>query len=325
MTEPQRKAMTPDAKQAVDMLNLFQSVGTQRFHVTLIDIDGHQIPRGALLDYAHSSPALRSLVGPRAAEVSGYMPNRHISELRRAIGPLLEEATRRQHNVIIRPIATRAAFVQLDDPPPESMERLRHAAFLIHRTSAKGHQVWLALDEKPDLDFKRRLKKGAGADIMATGATRIAGSVNFKSSYAPNFPRVEIVHAAPGQVTTRAALESLSILAEPKPQRPAPVRVSLVSSGVRKWPSYRKCLEHPLTPRNQKGDGPDRSRADFTWCKTALEWGIRSGRPWSEEEVAARLMLESEKAHERGQDYALQTARSAAAAVRRESGQARAR
>jgi hypothetical protein len=311
--------MTAEAQKAVDMLNLFQTVGAQRFHVTLIDIN--DLPKGALLRYAQSNPALRSLIGPRAAEVTGYMPSRHISEMRRTIGPLLEEAAARHHNVIIRPVATRAALVQLDDPPPASIERLKHAAFLIHRTSAKGHQVWLALDEKPDLEFKRRLKKGAGADIMATGATRIAGSLNFKADYTPNFPCVEIVHSAPGQVTTRAALESLSILAPPEPVRPAPVRVSLLSRGVRKWPSYRKCLDG--APMNQAGTGPDRSRADYTWCKTALEWGIRSGRPWNHEEVAARLMEESQKARNRGEDYALQTVRSAAAAVERENELAR--
>jgi hypothetical protein len=310
--------MTAEAQKAVDMLTLFQSVGAQRFHVTLIDIDGHQLPKGRLLSYAQSQPALHSLIGSRAAETSGYMPNRHISELRRNIGPLLKEATDRQHNVIIRPIPTPAALVQLDDPPPASIERLKEAAFLIHRTSANGHQVWLALDEKPDLEFKRRLKKGAGADIMATGATRIAGSLNFKHSYAPAFPCVEIVHAAPGRVITRDALESLSILAPPQPVRQAPVRVSLVSRGVRKWPNYRKCLDG--APLNQAGDGPDRSRADYTWCKTGLEWGNRSGRPYSHEEVAARLLQESEKARKLGEAYALQTVRSAAEAIDREHG-----
>jgi hypothetical protein len=313
--------MTAETHKAVDMLSAFQSVGAERFHVTLIDIDGHQLPKGELLSYAKGQPALRSLIGSRASETSGYMPNRHINELRRSIGPLLEEAADRQHNVIIRPIPTRAALVQLDDPPHVSIERLREAAFLIHRTSANGHQVWLALDEKPDLEFKRRLKKGVGADIMATGATRIAGSLNFKRSYAPAFPCVEIIHASPGRVITRAVLENLSILAPPQPVRPAPVRVSQVSRGVRKWPSYRRCLEG--APLNQAGDGPDRSRADFTWCKTALEWGIRSGRPYNHEEVAARLIQESEKARERGEDYALQTVRSAASAVERENELAR--
>jgi hypothetical protein len=34
-----------------------------------------------------------------------------------------------------------------------------------------------------DKDFARRLRKGTGADTTASGATRVAGSVNFK--YAP--------------------------------------------------------------------------------------------------------------------------------------------
>ena len=271
--------------QAIDMLNLFATVGAQRFDVTFTDIEGRKLPKG------------------------GFLPNRHISELRRTIGPLLREAAEAQRNVIIRPRPTSAAFIQLDDPPPASIERLKHAAFLVERTSATGYQVWLALDEKPDLEFKRRLKKGAGADIMATGATRIAGSLNFKPGYAPAFPCVEIVHSAPGLVTTRAALESLGILAPPEPVRQAPLRASLKRPDVRKLPSYRKCLDG--APLNQAGTGPDRSRADYTWCLTALDWG------WSVEDVAAQLLQESPKARERGEDYAMQTARSAAEAVAR--------
>jgi hypothetical protein len=280
--------MTAEA-QAIDMLNLFATVGAQRFDVTFTDIEGKKL-----------------------SNKGGFLPNRHISELRRTIGPMLREAAQAQHNVIIRPRPTSVAFIQLDDPPPASIERLKHVAFLVERTSATGFQLWLALDEKPDLEFKRRLKKGAGADIMATNATRISGSINFKKSYAPAFPRVEIVHSAPGLVTTRAALESLGILAPPEPVRQAPLRASLQHTGVRKWPSYRKCLDG--APLNQAGTGPDRSRADYTWCLTALDWG------WSVEDVAAQLLEESAKARERGQDYATQTARSAAEAVERRPG-----
>jgi hypothetical protein len=243
--ETWRGGMTAETHKAVDMLSAFQSVGVERFHVTLIDIDGHQLPKGELLSYAKSQPALRSLIGPRAAEASGYMPNRYISELHRSIGPLLKEAAARQHNVIIRPIPTRAALVQLDDPPPASIERLKEAAFLIHRTSATGHQVWLALDAKPDLEFKRRLKKGARADIMATGATRIAGSLNFKRSYAPAFPCVEIIHAAPGQIITRATLENLSILAPPEPVR----GMATIREKSSHSPANRLNIQALLVPR----------------------------------------------------------------------------
>jgi len=41
-------------------------------------------------------------------------------------------------------------------------------------------------------------------------------------------------------------------------------------------------------PENRDGTGPDISRADFTWCMTALTWG------WSIEDNRAHLM-ESDK------------------------------
>ena len=33
------------------------------------------------------------------------------------------------------------------------------------------------------------------ADLTASGATKIAGSLNFKDKYAPDFPRVKILEA----------------------------------------------------------------------------------------------------------------------------------
>ena len=63
-----------------------------------------------------------------------------------------------------------------------------------------------------------------------------------------------------------------------------------------------------------QGDRRDVSRADFTWCMTAIDWG------WSVEATAARLMEESEKAHENGEGYAKITAGNAAAAVKRRPG-----
>ena len=61
-----------------------------------------------------------------------------------------------------------------------------------------------------DKDFTRRVKKGSGADMTASGATRVAGSLNFKDKYAPNFPRVAIRQVNLGRVTTSAALERLT-------------------------------------------------------------------------------------------------------------------
>ena len=55
---------------------------------------------------------------------------------------------------------------------------------------------------REDKDFARRVRKGTGADATASGATRVAGSLNFKDKYAPDFPRVTIREARPGQLTS---------------------------------------------------------------------------------------------------------------------------
>ena len=77
-----------------------------------------------------------------------------------------------------------------------------------------------------DKDFARRLRKGAGADPTASGATRVAGSLNFKDKYAPAFPRVAIHAAQPGRLTTASELERLGLVAAPEPvvERPSPAR-----------------------------------------------------------------------------------------------------
>ena len=163
-----------------------------------------------------------------------------------------------------------------------------------------------------DPDFVRRLRKGAGADPSASGATRVAGHSNFKDKYAPNFPVVEITHLAPGRIVSTDELEGQGLVAprqEPKPSRP---RVSLTYTGPRKWPSYQRCVEN--APPNHSNTGPDISRPDFPWCMTAIDWG------WGIESVADRLMELSGKASEEGKRYPVQTTHAAAAAVQRRKG-----
>src|SRR5207245_10018275 len=55
------------------------------------------------------------------------------------------------------------------------------------------------------------------------------------------------------------------------------------------------------------------SRADFTFCLLAIDWG------WSVEETSERLLEKSRKAQENGAGYAWRTAQRAAAAVDRRS------
>jgi hypothetical protein len=279
-----------DNRRALDMLDAFASVGVRAFDVTMTDIKGDKIPRG-------------------------FQANRGVDPLRASIGQQIERATRAQENFIIRPRSTTAALIQLDDLPTEAAAQIGRHAFMVLCTSPGNFQAWVAVKDAPS-DFARRLRKGAGADPSASGATRVSGSLNFKTKYAPDFPTVEITHATPGKITTAAELDSAGLVA-PAEEAPARafVRVSPArrAGKARRWPSYALCVQN--APPIHQGDRPDVSRADFTWCMMAIDWGHGI------EETAARLMLESSKAQENGEGYSLTTATNAAAAVARREGQ----
>ena len=89
--------------------------------------------------------------------------------------------------MIVRPHGPGVTFIQLDDLKADKLARLAPAVFLILETSPGNFQAWLALAGDEDKDFARRLRKGTGADTTASGATRVAGSLNFKDKYAPEF------------------------------------------------------------------------------------------------------------------------------------------
>ena len=238
-----------------------------------------------------------------------------VAQLKNSLPKLFPGATQRQNNIIVRPHSAKAHLVQLDDLDDAALSRVGDAAFLTLQTSPDNHQAWIAvsgLDNVADAkDYARRLRKGAGADPTASGATRVAGTTNYKRKYGPDFPTVTILQALPGRIMTPEQLEALALIALPEPVKaPAvlPLRVS-PHRGERKWPDYQRCVEG--APPNHGKTGPDISRADFVWCMTALTWGH------SIEETAAQLMKESSKARENGERYALMTAQNAAAAVER--------
>jgi len=284
--------MQPDAKQALAMLSVFESVGVRSFEVTFTDIEG---------------------------EKTGYRLPRPVEELRRIITKALHAATETKTNYIIRPIFTTPQLVQLDDLDATKAERVAPHAFMVLQTSPGNFQAWLAVSDGPDdktakENLARRLRKGAGVDKYASGATRISGSVNFKSKYAPEFPLVTLSQVNAGHAVTTAELDAAGIVApkeEPRQPRPAAHRVSPIGRPTRKkWPSYKFCLDHaPLAHGENK---PDVSRADFTWCRTAIEWG------WSTQATASRLLELSAKAKENGERYATLTATRAAESVERQ-------
>jgi len=270
------------------MLAVFASVGVKHFDITWTNVAGGKV-------------AFRS--------------NRTTDELHGALPRLLDDAARQHRNFIIRPRSGGPALIQLDDIDAAAEARLRPVSFLTLRTSPGNYQAWVAVAEA-DADFARRLRRGAGADPSASGATRVSGSWNFKEKYAPAFPRVETVHADPGLVVTRAELEALGVVAPVENIEPVspPGRASR-RHGRRGWPSYQRCVQG--APQARDGNRPDISRADFTFCLLAIDWGF------SAEETAARLMEESSKAKENGEDYARITAENAAAALARRHGQGR--
>jgi len=221
-------------------------------------------------------------------------------------------------NVIIRPMGSGVAFVQLDDlKTQEQIDRVRPAAFIIHETSPGNRQAWIAVSGVPEgkeqfKEFTRRVRRAVGAnDKSASHATRLAGTENWKTKYLPNPPTVTILEAHPGRMMTPAQLEELHLLAEPERTESVvdlrPHRASRQPDSERHWPDYQRCLK-------PKPDGvPDRSAADFTWCVFAARCG------WSVEETEQRLLEVSEKARELArcgdEGYAHVTASNAAAAA----------
>lgn len=274
---------------ALSRLTTFTSVGAREFNLTLTDIAGEKVE-------------------------GSYRPNRSLEELRRTIGRVLESAERHRHNVIIRPRSATTTLIQLDDLDFAKAERIASHSFIVFQTSPANYQAWVAVEKEAPEDYSRRLRKGIGADASASGSTRIAGSLNFKSKYAPAFPRIEITHKNPGNVISCAKLEDAGFVAEveePRPSRPAPTRPTTPSGhrDRKRWPSYAFCVQH--APMTHGENRPDISRADFTWCRTAIEWG------WSIPDTAGRLMELSTKARENGERYAIRTATNAAASVER--------
>ena len=194
-------------------------------------------------------------------------------------------------NLIIRPTGPGVAFVQLDDLNSEQLDRVRPAVFIIHATSPGNHQAWIAVSGLPEgkedfKEFVRRVRKAVGGnDKSASHATRVAGTENFKTKYAPEFPTVTIVETHPGRVMTPEQLECLGLLGPPEPITAPPLRFTRRernrSGKEREWPSYEMALAG--APRSQEGSGPDRSRADFWWSYLALQRG------WSTEDTEAKL------------------------------------
>ena len=294
------------------MLSIFVSVGAGHFHVTWTN--GEAEPRRA----RSLRQSLAALGGPLPHADNDDWPNAiHIArigaaDLDRIMPTMLETAFADHLNLNVRPYGESVWFIQLDDIPPDTLGRVSAAMFLHIETSPGKHQAWLALPGTHNREFARRVRRGAGSDPTASGAGKIAGSLNIKAKYAPNYPRVAIRAVQSGRLTCIAELDQLGLVASVEEFAfvSEPFRSTQTFSGTtEKWPSSAMSLDK--APRNRDGTSPDRSRADYWWCFLAIQWGHDIIT------TADRLLEESRKAREKGHSYALQTARQAAAAVDR--------
>lgn len=204
-------------EQAWEMLDIFGSLGVDRLDLTRTNLDGQK---------------------------REYCAAQGLEAVRRRMPGLLRSAVQWQHNVIVRPQGGRAELVQLDDLDGTKLERVREVAFLILASSAGNHQAWVAVREG-EWDLARRLRRGSGADAHASGATRVAGSVNFKRRYAPAFPTVEILEATRGLMVSAGELEAAGLVVGPKAAAGVIRRGGgREDRGGKAWPSYERCLQN---------------------------------------------------------------------------------
>jgi hypothetical protein len=212
--------------------------------------------------------------------------------------PTLFERCEAEHlNFIIRPRFDKdPQIVQLDDLDRQKTEEIQGYSFLVIETSPNNYQAWLAVRDR-DSDFAGRLKRGVGADKGASGAVRIAGSLNFKAKYAPDYPHVKVVYTSLDRPLANAEqLEKSGLVADPLPYREMLSRVT-VTHPPNAWPDYQRCING--APLSGTHDGPDISRADYTWAKIALEKFRWIANP---EKVVEKLFSLSSKAKEKKPD-----------------------
>jgi hypothetical protein len=271
-----------EVAEASVMLDLFQGLGVQCFSLTFTDDTGRKV---------------------------AFRRNTSIESLHSELPCLLFTACEKRLNVIVRPIAARPlSLIQLDDLSASQLDRVRAFSFLVLETSPENFQAWVAVTDASH-ETIRRVKKAAGADLNASGATRLAGSYNFKPKYASNYPRVRLHSIAPLHAVTVGELDRAGLIApeEHTPCTPRHAQTHRRRHRLLVWPSYARCLADAPGAKNH--EGKDRSAADFNFCLISIDRG------WSVEATANQLMAESEKAKSTGYSYAVFTAKRAASVV----------
>jgi hypothetical protein len=227
-----------------------------------------------------------------------------------------EQAGGEYWSMAVRPRSERVTFWQVDEATRATCGRYRAVSFLQIETSPDNYQCWLAISdelEKEELDAARKrllsVVKRTGGNGGSFGALRWPGSRNQKpirKQADGSQPIVRIVYSEMGRVTTIAELEELGLLAPPVEKAERPNFKVCANKVPTKWPSWEQELGYC---RLKESGDPDRSEADFRWCRTAFLWG------WSDTDVAAELRNVSPKARNETKHYINVTVEAALAAV----------
>jgi hypothetical protein len=259
---------------------------------------------------------------PRKNKKREYEPDLDGAAFRENLGTYLEvnrteQAGGEYWSMAVRPRSERVVFWQVDDATRATCERLRAVSLLQIETSPDNYQCWLAIGdeiEKDELDVQRerllRVVKRTGGNGGSYGALRWPGSINHKPERKQADgaqPIVRIVHLEAGRVTTIAELEGLGLLAPPIKKAERSNFKVYANKVPTKWPSWDQELGY-CRLKEDSGD-PDRSEADFRWCRTAFLWG------WSEAEITAELRKVSPKACDETRHYIHRTVERASAAA----------
>lgn len=267
---------------AITMIDLFVAAGSKHFDLTQTTIEGQKFR---------------------------YSPGRNVHAMKLLLPAVLPVTWELHQNLIIRPEKPPVGVhAQLDDLNAAKLERVAPVAFLVVETSPGNYQAWLEICDGDD-EFVRRLVRGMEVDFCASRAVRIAGSLNCKPKYAPDFPVVWLWAGDAGLVVTVAQLEDMGLVAPARVRTdPPPQILGRRPSG---WPDYALNLQR--APVKQDGT-PHRHQADFMWAKWALERGH------TPQEVEERLLVVSDKAREEwengNQQYVSRTVESALLAAR---------
>lgn len=227
-----------------------------------------------------------------------------VDSFRRRLEGLLKDAERQQLSLIIRPHSPDTVFIQLDDLTPENALLMEPYSCCVIETSPNNFQAFVVLtgmNGKTETDTVRRsLIKYAHADEGASGAARLAGSLNVKEKHRRvdgSFPRVRLTKVSHGLILTPSELSAAGLLQDLPVPTIRPVQ-SAIKKRRRRPPIYALAVD-AVRP---KDDGEvDRSAVDFHYAVVCLDWGF------TYEDTVRLLRANSPKAMERDDDYAERT------------------